>query len=193
MVGIASKRALLAVSQHQGFGYVNIAHADIQSKRSRVRVPCGPGGYLNDYVPFYFAPRSPMLCAISHDRVAGYAGSQSDVVYLTSSTEQVAVARLRFAFTDGHAVMSLSGFYDNLDDLGKIDWPLMKSKYWSSTEEDPDRPRRRQAEFLAFHSLSLDLVTELTVMNQSIANQMRKALVESGTEIPVAVRSNWYF
>ena len=44
--------------------YSNIAHGGIQDRRSETIVPCGPGGCLHDYVPFYFAPRSPMLYAI---------------------------------------------------------------------------------------------------------------------------------
>ena len=39
-------------------------------------------------------------------------------------------------------------FFDRLDDLDKVDWKIMKSKYWNDTDEDPDRKRRRRAEYL---------------------------------------------
>lgn len=42
-------------------GYTNIAHQNIQDRRAETPVPCGPGETLHDYVPFYFAPHSPML------------------------------------------------------------------------------------------------------------------------------------
>ena len=45
--------------REQGAGYQSIAYPHIQDRRGGVRVPCGVGGSLHDYVPFYFAPRSP--------------------------------------------------------------------------------------------------------------------------------------
>lgn len=193
MPGIASKQALLAVSQHRDVAYTNIAHTDIQDRRSRQRVPCGREGHLHDYVPFYFAPRSPMLCAIHHGRVAGYTGSQSDVVYLISSVEHVVAAGLPFVFTDGHAVIFLSNFYADVARLDRIDWNLMESRYWNDTEDDPDRKRRRQAEFLVFHSFPLNLITEVSVINQSAVNRIRALLDGSRVNIPVTTRPNWYF
>jgi hypothetical protein len=43
---------------------VDVADATIKSRRMSKRVPCRPGGTVGDYVPFYFAPRSPMLFRI---------------------------------------------------------------------------------------------------------------------------------
>jgi hypothetical protein len=51
--------------------YCNIAYNSIQDRRSSVPVPCGQRGYLHDYVPFYFAPRSPMLYTIRKGNVEG--------------------------------------------------------------------------------------------------------------------------
>jgi len=42
-------------------GYTDVAYQTPQDRRASVNVPCGPGGTLHHYVPFYFAPRSPML------------------------------------------------------------------------------------------------------------------------------------
>ena len=39
-------------------------------------------------------------------------------------------------------------FFDRLDDLDKVDWKIMKSKYWNDTDEGLDRKRRHQAEYL---------------------------------------------
>ena len=59
----------------------------------------------------------------------------------------IAAAKAGFVFTDGHAIMQLSKFYDDLGYLTEIDWDIMEEKYWRDTIEDPDRKRRRQAEF----------------------------------------------
>ena len=45
----------------RGLAEVGIAHQHIKDRRAGRRVPLPPGGTLDDYVPFYFAPRSPML------------------------------------------------------------------------------------------------------------------------------------
>ncbi len=60
---IISEGGLLAynVMLDTGINYTNIAYENIQYRRARIRVPCGAGGVMHDYVPFYFAPRSPML------------------------------------------------------------------------------------------------------------------------------------
>ncbi len=47
-----------------GINYQTIAHRSIQERRSVKAVPNPPGGNLHDFVPFYFAPRSPTLYAI---------------------------------------------------------------------------------------------------------------------------------
>ena len=54
-----------------GINYQNIAHAGAQGARAARSVPNPPGGLVHDFVPFYFAPRSPMLFAINGGRVAG--------------------------------------------------------------------------------------------------------------------------
>ncbi len=46
--------------------YRNTGDASLTDRRNRIAVPLPPGGFLNDYVPFYLGPRSPMLYAISH-------------------------------------------------------------------------------------------------------------------------------
>jgi hypothetical protein len=68
---------------------IGIAHNHIKERRARKRVQLGKGGTLADYVPFYFAPRSPMLYAIYTGYVEGYNGTQQNIVHLTSSVEKV--------------------------------------------------------------------------------------------------------
>ena len=94
--GIVSRGGIFAQSQmeHESVEYVDIAHRRIQDRRSETPVPCGPGGCLHDYVPFYFAPKSPMLYAIKMGNVEGCSASQTNIIYLVSSAEAINAAKI---------------------------------------------------------------------------------------------------
>src|SRR6478672_2947833 len=47
-----------------GKTHKSIAIEDIQNRRAKMVVPCGPGGVVHDYVPFYFCTRSSMLLSV---------------------------------------------------------------------------------------------------------------------------------
>lgn len=168
---IISEGGLLAynVMLETGTNYTNIAYENIQYRRARIRVPCGAGGVLHDYVPFYFAPRSPMLYTINRGNVPNYTQGQEAVIHLVSHVEDIdARGDLDFVFTDGHAVMEFTTFFDDLNYLDNIDWDVMEARYWRDTNEDNDRKRRRQAEFLVRNFLPWELITEIGVMNSTI-------------------------
>ncbi|MDA8226266.1 MAG: DUF4433 domain-containing protein [Desulfitobacterium hafniense] len=147
---ILENRGLLSYSLmiQNSIGYINIAHNTIQERRAKKAVPIHPYGFLHDYVPFYFAPRSPMLYTISRGNVEGYKGGQRSVLHLYTSAQRISQSGLHYCFTDGHAVIALSNYFRDLQFLDEIDWSVMDSRYWFDTLESPDRTRTRQAEFL---------------------------------------------
>jgi hypothetical protein len=193
--GIIARNGLFAqsVMAKDPVSYCNIAHSTIQDRRAQTPVPCGPGGDLHDYVPFYFAPRSPMLYAIYCGNVENCTAGQADIVYLVSSAETVAASELEFVFTDGHGTMALSDFYDDLESLGEIDWDVMKAVYWADTDDDPDRKRRRQAEFLVYRKFPWDRIEMIAVMNIKIKNQVEGIIPNGAKKHPIRVKSDWYF
>lgn len=97
--------------------YTNIAYGDIQARRATKQIGCGPGGTLHDYVPFYFAPRSPMLYTISQGNVPGCDEGQEPIVHLVSTAQAVEASGRPFAFTNGHAIVFPSREFDQLSDL----------------------------------------------------------------------------
>jgi hypothetical protein len=172
---------------------VGIAHNHIKERRARRRVPTRIGGTLADYVPFYFAPRSPMLYSIHGGFVEQYQDGQAPVLHLTSSAEAVAEAGLAYAFTEGHAELAYSSFFEDLADLDQVDWPVMKSRWWNDTDEDMDRKRRRQAEFLVHEFFPWDLVAEIGVIDAAVAEQVNSLLKSAGHRPLVTVRRTWYY
>ena len=174
-------------------GYTSIAHQNIQDRRAHTLVPCGPRGCLHDYVPFYFCVRSPMLYTISRGNVEGYGQGQEAVIYLVSTAQKVRGANLGFVFTDGHGIMGFTDFYDDLAFLSEVDWSLMKAKYWSDTDQDPDRKRRRQAEFLSHGGFPWTLIEAIVVMNEARKAQVEGFLQGAAHKPPVIVKRAWYY
>lgn len=173
---------------------VDVGDASIKSRRSLIDVTCGPGGKVCDYVPFYYAPRSPMLSSIQFGNVPGVSADQRRLVYLVSSTEAAYDAGLACVFTDGNAATAFTDFYDDAGELNEVvDWPLMRARYWFNTADDPDRRRRRMAEFLVHGALPLELVTELAVYDESVASHGVESLREAGSTLSIAIRREWYF
>ncbi|MFD2679326.1 type II toxin-antitoxin system toxin DNA ADP-ribosyl transferase DarT [Bacillus seohaeanensis] len=191
---ILQEGGLLAsnVVKEKGVEYENIAHNNIQDRRSMKTVPLPPNGNLHDYVPFYFAPKSPMLYAIYKGQVEGYEKGQEQIIYLVSRTDIIHNAGFEYMFTDGHAVMGFTDFFKKLKDLNKINWDVMESRFWFDTEEDPDRKRRRQAEFLVHNLVPLDLVLGFAVKNEGMKRKVEDAIHKYNFNKPVAIR-NWYY
>ncbi len=132
-----------------------------------------------------------MLFTINKGNVEGYAEGQEPIVHLVSSTEVVNAEELEWVFTEGHAVMDYTDFFDDFADLDKIDWPLMSSKFWFDRPEYPDRCRRREAEFLVHNFFPWKLVSEIGVCNTATEQKIQKALGGKGPR--VEIRQGWYY
>jgi hypothetical protein len=172
---------------------VSIAYEHLKQKRFNTLVPCGPNGALTDYVPFYFAPRSPMLYAIHRGYVSHYKDGQSEIVYIVSSIQKVVYLGLQFVFTDGHPISWITRFANDLKWLDEmVDWQVMKSAWWHNTPEDPDRKRRRQAEFLVHRFMPLEAVETIAVYNWDMRQHIQTCLRDS-YNIQVVVRRAWYY
>jgi len=176
-----------------GASFVGIAHQHIKDRRSRKVVEMAAGGTLADYVPFYFAPRSPMLYAISGGSVASYTEGQEQVVHLVTNVEAACALNKPWCFTDGHADMEISKQFGELSSLDKIDWNIMKETWWNDTMQDGDRKRRRQAEFLVHQTFPWTGVAEIGVMSQKIAASARSALNGAKHRPKVVLRPDWYY
>ena len=171
----------------------DIAHSSIQDRRATTLVPCGRGGTLHDYVPFYFAPRSPMLYTLHRGNVTAYTSGQHAIVYLVSAIDTVQAYNLPFVFSDGHGIMSFTQFYTDLADLKYVDWEIMQAKYWADTFEDGDRTRRRQAEFLIYDQCPWPVIRGIGVMNDEMKIKVEQTLAANEYTTRVAVRADWYY
>lgn len=177
-----------ALMHQQQLTYQDVANVDVQDKRQQKNVPISPGGNLHDYVPFYFAPRSPMLYAILNGGT-----EQKEIVYFMTNTQTIQENPFDFIFTDSHAIMRLTNYYSNLNDLDKIDWDVMNSKYWHDHPDYPNRKMKRQAEFLIYQKVTLSACIGFAVYNKEAEQKLRSILNTCQQDFFIGVRPEYYF
>ena len=190
------------IHKTQKLNYEAGDHAIKDHRRNR-NVPCGPSGVVADYVPFYFAPRSPMLYRITNPHqlanggVATYDGSPHELIYLVSSVEHLHTAGLAVVLTDRNAATGYAQFCDDpaqwfAPDF--IDWPLMKAQIWKNTGEYPERMERRMAECLVHGVVPWPAILEIAVHDSSIATQVKTVLASAGKNtLTPELKPEWYF
>jgi ssDNA thymidine ADP-ribosyltransferase, DarT len=120
-------------SARLGMMRTEVGAADIKESRRRRTIPIAPGGRVGDYVPFYFAPRSPMMYRIAcehRDRAPDrYQGGDKPLVYLISTVGTVTGSGAVWVATDGNAATATTEFTSDLGDLAQmVDWPLLEAE-----------------------------------------------------------------
>jgi hypothetical protein len=198
---IACKAALAA----SGARHESIAYESIQHRRKKKIVTAAPGGVLHDYVPFYFAPRSPMLDTVNRGNVKSCSMRQADILHFETTVERVASGGHKFVIYPISAALDYSTqCFNTLSGLDSIDWPLFfepplvgdYSKYYFSRLEPARHAQRmetRQAEFLVHQSLPLLTVKEIGVATATEVNQVTAILKAYNVTLPVMARADWYF
>ena len=134
-----------------------------------------------------------MLLAIHGGGVEGYCGKQSSIIYLVTTVQAIDAEPLEFVFTDGHGIMTITDFFQDLTDLDKIDWDLMKENYWANTEEDGDRKRRRQAEFLIHNFCPWHLIQKIADKDVSGRQSVNEWVAKLEHKPEVLVERSWYY
>lgn len=179
-----------------GLPYRFCHSAEVQSARAEVPVRLGPGGTIHDYVPFYFGYLSPMMLQLKTGQVSGYNEGQEPLIYLVSTVQVIAGARIPFVFSDGHGLATrLTSWFDDLSRLAEVDWAMVYQRYWKDQLDDMDRQRRKQAEFLVHQCCPWSLIHEIVVIDAGLKQRVETILAA----FPLAQRKvvrvdrNWYY
>lgn len=183
------------LTPQDGLPYRTIHNLEIQTERHVRQIPCGPGGTLHDYVPFYFGFLSPMLLQLKTGRVEGYTEGQNSLVYLKSTAQTIAESGCRFVFSNGHGIAAFTDWFDDLNRLNEVDWDMVYQRYWSDNVNDMDRQRRKQAEFLVYQFCPWGLIQEIGVSNITFKSRIEAVLdqLKASHRPVVNIRANWYY
>ena len=173
--------------------WVHIGNPELIDKRATHPVPVGMGGFLNDYVPFYFTPFSPMMKNI-HSGWGGIRQRPNDeIIILVSDLHSVKELALPFVFTDGHAYYAWSNFYTDLADLDKIDWNIIQTRDFRRDPDDPAKFERYQAEALIYQHCPINALKGMVCYTENTKTQLDGWLQQRNLAIPVYAIAGWYF
>jgi len=114
--------------------------------------------------------------------------SQSELAYVVSTLEHVVRASLEFVFTDGHPKndrIIRSAAFDREEDLDKVDWKAVTLQHWEPIEEDMDRMRRKQAEFLVREHMPVSCIAGIIVSDEICKGQVEALVFSKGLKLPV--------
>lgn len=174
--------------------YVEIGNPEIIDVRTTKSVKINNYGYIGDYVPFYFTPKSLMLYNI----ITGYRHpvvqkrNRSEILIIRCLIEDLANLPQWF-FTDGQGNDMASSHYNNLAELEQIDWSCIQQSDFSKSDGDYDRARRYQAEFLVYGGVPLDKIESLNVYNQDTADYVSNILKENNINLAVNIQPQYFF
>ncbi len=175
---------------------INIAHEHIKERRRLTPVAAGPGGFVAEYVPFYFCSRSPMLFSIHRGNVAGYEGGQKFVIHLCAKLAHVIRHTSNWCFSDGHTdIPAFCNFYDDINSLSQLDWDAIKTDGWGYPyfTDDFDLKRRKQAEFLVHNVFPWNLFIGIGVFDEEIKEEVEAHIQRTKFQPPVKVIRKWYY
>ncbi|PGH39790.1 MAG: hypothetical protein CRN43_06975 [Candidatus Nephrothrix sp. EaCA] len=175
--------------------YIGIGDTGLIAQRNDYVVGVNPpNGVLGEYIPFYFAPLSPMLLNIKTGHRGVTKRPQSEIVYIVCLINTIVENCKEWCFTDGHAKNAITKFYNDLENLDKIDWNIVKERQWSNTEDDSDRMRRKQAEFLVRHHVPVNCISCLVALDEGRKTFIEKIINRLRLKIPVLANpSNQFY
>ncbi|GAB1644843.1 hypothetical protein KRMM14A1259_52660 [Krasilnikovia sp. MM14-A1259] len=115
-------------------------------------------------------------------------------MYLVTTVGCVVAAGSVWVATDGNAANATTRFTTALGELDRmVDWTLMRAGRWNNTEDDPDRQRRRMAEFLVRREVPLQVFHQVAAYIAEYAAQARVALGGHPVAKRLVVRPDWYY
>lgn len=173
--------------------YRTIGNPELIRKRASRSVPVPPGGTLEDYVPFYFTSRSPMLLNIKTGKGVP-AVPMREVVILVASLRRIAANGVPFVFTDRHAYLVSAQFSSDLADLeARIDWGILRDSDFQYDPQDPGKLERYQAEALVYRVLPFEQVAGIYAYDDAQRSRVEANVQAAGHKTPVKVDRRFFF
>lgn len=194
---IIAEQAILSDAQMiaRGNGNANVGMSAIKQRRLRLPISCLPNLCVGDCVPFYFCPRSVMLCVIYYQNNPSlkYVGGQDPIVHLEANlfevVEYAGLTGKRWAFSLSNAGSNYAEFRDKLEELVEINWEAVAAQNFRAS----DIKEGKQAEFLFNGSFPWSLVKRIGVKSNTVKIQVQTVLDKSVHKPQLDLMRDWYY
>lgn len=177
--------------------FISIGSEDVIKRRDTAIVKCFDDTVVNDYVPFYFSVRTPMLYNI----ITGHGVPkvpQEEIVYLCCKVSELATDDFQWCYTNGNAATAITRFYKKLQNIEeKVDWRSIRTTDFrdENADGDEDRVRKKHAEFLVKDHVPVEYIKRIVVLNDEKKKQVEKIVTKLKLEIEVHINpdNKFYF
>ena len=85
---------------------------------------------------------------------------------------------------------SITHFYNSVHDLKEVDWKIVENRIWKNTDDDWDRMRKKQAEFLVKDHVPVACIKGIAVFDERRKTQVEEIVQRLGLHIPVKIDKN---
>ena len=159
---------------HRDRAVTDISDRNVNERRAQFSIGGKP---LHDYVPLYFNPKNPMLYRRRE--------IQDDIAILAVSRQ--ALFWRGVWFTDGNAASNDTEFYNDLNDLSRLDWNCIWDEYWN---HHYDGTRKRCAEVLVSNVIYPQWIEAIIVRDTAARAAVLRRV---RADIPVVIQPWRYF
>lgn len=179
-LGGVLKHGLLSCNQQKvtGLQHKSIAAQGIQRVRSRMVVPCGPGGVLHDYVPLYFCKLSSMFLNVVNKKNV----DQLCILYFAFPISILDSPDAVFTDAAANTESEPPQFFDDPDNLTQLNWDAIDSTKWSAGSNSLNHAR--MAEALIYRTLDPRMASHLIVWDDWIKGLISKEYEDAGISMP---------
>jgi len=172
-----------------------IGMGKIKARRlNELQLTSHPGLFVGACTPFYFCPRSVMLCILhyaNHPELT-YRGGQQPIVHLeadlNASVQWANASNQRWAFTLSNAGAYYFEDRSDLANLGEINWQSVRATSWGGGLKEG-----KQAEFLIERAFPWHLVERIGVYSQAQVQPVNIALANAAHRPRLEIKRNWYY
>lgn len=176
-------------------GYTQIGNNSIIARRYSKSIKEVGGLSFQDFVAFYFGPRSIMLYNIK----TGYnvpQVEQQNIIYFVYDVSRIAADGYEYFFTDGNGTqIPITRVFTDLQDIGEIDMNAAYATDFSATanQDDPDIKRRKHAEFHIKGEVQLNHLHSIGVYNQQAYDYVQGLCSKYKATIQTDIDQSLYF
>ncbi len=116
-----------------------------------------------------------------------------DIAILVTSLHQAEADGLDFVFTDRHAFVRAARFSRDLQELDRIDWPLLQRRDFSRDLDDPAKGERYQAEALIHKVVPVSTILRIVCYGPTQQSLLVAEVARHSLPTKVIASPDWYF